>query len=340
MTYSNGFDYDAILPVLKGRLGWASGAGTARNFESFHALCTEQNLDDVRPDLEEDFEAYKDTLEDQIIQRCLSSVFNQPEFIEQALLHTRITETTTQSITNSSLFCGLRFIVVPDFRISTWIKTVTLLFTEAKTFNLYLYQEGKAAPIKTKEVTTVANTPTIVELTDWVLSYATAQTSVFYVGYFQDDLGTAQAMREQVRYNKTMQFAATSVQADAESGTTFNQSEVSYNLDTVGINAEVHAFRDYTSLIKRSPSLFDEAIGLSMVYFVIEMILNTTRSTATERVLKGINRIELTHYLYGSVPAMGVAKTTGLNDIVNQKFRQIRGSFFPSPKVQTVSLCS
>jgi hypothetical protein len=341
MSYSNGFDLAVVLPALKGRVGWQSDSPPVA-FESFHALCTEQNLRDTQPTeniSDSDFAAYKDQLEDQIIQRCLRSVFSRPEFLEQALLHNRLVGTRTALIQNEGLFCGLRFLTVPDFRISTWVKTVTLLFSEDVTFNLYLYQEGKAQPLKTQSVSALANTPTVVNLTDWILSYGGAQTAVFYVGYFQEDLGSAQAIREQVRYNKTMQFAATSVQAEALTATTFNQAEVTYDLDTVGLNAEVHAFRDYTLLVKRSPHLFDEVIGLSMVYFVVEQMLNTTRSNKTERKLQDFQRIELVHYLYGAVPVMGVAKVKGLSEVLQQKFSEIRGAFYPSAKIQTTTLC-
>lgn len=339
MNYTNGFDLDVVLPALKGRVGWQDGV--KRTYDSFHALCTEQNLRDIQPNesiTDVDFATYKDVLEDSIIQRCLSSVFNQPEYIEQALLHNRIPATTTDTITNTGLFSGLRFLVVPDFRIAVQVKTIVLLFDEDVTFDLHLFQEGTEAPVKTVSVTAVASKPTVVDLSDWVLSYAASGTSVFYVGYFQSDLGSAQAIREQVRCQRTTQFAAIPCQA-APQGLGFNQHEIAYGFDSIGLNAEVHAFRDYTGIIKRSPQLFDEAIGLSMVYYMIEQLLCSTRSNATERILKSVQRIELTHYLYGSVPAMGVAKTVGLNDLIGEKFRQIRQAFYPKPKIQTVSLC-
>jgi hypothetical protein len=340
--YTNGFDLDAVLPALKGRIGWSSESGNVRKFESFHALAQEQNLRDTQPTeniTDEAFTNYKDDLEDQIIQRCLSSVFSTPEYLDQVLLHKRIPGTAKQLITNTDQFCGLRIRIAPDFSISTWIKSVTLLFDSTITFHLYLYEDGNPEPLTTIEVDTVANVPTVFELEDLLLSYASLQSTNFYFGYYQNDLLNAKAIREQVCWNKTRCFGVDSFTID-RSKVASGEFNTSYTYDTFGINAEMHSFRDYTYKIVNAPHLFDEAIGLSMVYFLIEQILSTTRSTSAERILKsGFEKIELTHYLYGSVPAMGVAKITGLNEVINKKFSDIRESIFPKPKAITVNLC-
>lgn len=342
MSYSNGYDLAVILPALRGRVGWQSDTAV-RKFESFHALCTENNLKDIQPTENistSAFTTYKTELTDQIIQRCLSSVFSEGEYLEQVLLHKRIPGTVNEAISNTGIFCGIRIMVVPSFDVSVWVKSVTLFFNQAKTFNLYLYQDGQEEPVDTIEVTTDANIPTTLDIEDLVLSYAATGCNVFYLGYFQDDLDGAQAIREQVCYSKANHFSAVSINAPKLTATTFDQTAISYGYDTVGINAEVHALKDYTYKIKNAPHLFDEVIGLSMVYFLLEQIVSSTRSNATERVLKGAyEAIELKHYLYGSVPAMGVAKTTGLNEVLAQKFETIRNKFNPKTKAVTVSIC-
>jgi hypothetical protein len=339
MPYSNGFDTSVVLPALKGRIGWQSETGQVRNFESFHALCTEQNLKDVRTDTG-DFTAYKDGLQTSLVQRVLSSVFNRPEYIEQVLLHNRIETSPTESVSNSGKFVGIRFRVAPDFAISTQVKSLSLLFDGAATFNVYLYKVGTPAPIKTQSVTTTADTPVNVDLTDWIMSYGKERATTFYVGYFQDDLGSVKAIREQVYMNDFKCFSAYYFET-AKTGTArIDQSQTSFTSVPYGLTAEVHSFRDYTQKIVRMPYLFDEAIGLSMVYFLLEQIVSTTRSNATERILKGsFEAIELKHYLYGAVPAMGVAKTKGLNDVLNEKFETIRQAFNPTPKSVIVDLC-
>jgi hypothetical protein len=341
MKYSNGFDLDAILPALTSRVGWRS-ENLVRSFESFHALCTEQNLRDVQPTeniSDADFEDYRDSIKKDVIQRCLSSVFNEPEYIDQVLLHNRNPYQIRQVINSSDVFCGIRIRIIPDFGISTWIKTLTLFFDSNVTFNLYLYQDGNPQFLESVEVDAIANQPTVFDIEDLLLSYANYQSTVFYLGYYQNDLGSAKAIREQVCWSPSKAFGAYSFSMPRADVAKFNPAVFSY--DTYGINAELHSFRDYTYKILRSPHLFDEAIGLSMVYYVLEQIISTTRSNSTERILKGsFEAIELKHYLYGSVPAMGVAKTTGLNEIINKKFLDIRESFCPKLKAQTVSLCS
>jgi hypothetical protein len=340
MAYTNGFNSEVILPALKGRIGWRSASGVVRNFEEFHALCTEQNLRDVQPNAtitNDEWEIEKGKIEDGIINRCLSSVFSKPEYQEQVLLHRRWHGSVNQLIENSDLFVGIRIGIAPDFGITSVIKTVTLLFDSNVTFHLYLYQDGNPEPIGDVEVSAEANKPTVFDVDDLFLSYADTQSTVFYFGYFQNDLGSAKAIRQQVSWNVAKCFAARSF--------SMKRSEVpnflpSYSYDAYGINAEMHSFKDYTAKIKRSAHLFDEVIGLSMVAYVIEQILATTRSNSTDRILKGgIEKISLQHYLYGSVPAMGVAKTTGLNEMIQAKFEEVRNSFDPKPKAMTVSVC-
>lgn len=336
MKYSNGFDLDAVLPALTGRVGWRSES-LPRSFESFHALVTEQNLKDVQPTASIDnaaWAAYKTTIKNDVIQRCLSSIFNQAEYVDQVLLHNRIPSQQRRLVANEGKFVGIKIRIVPSFDYSTWIKTVTLLFNGNVTFNLYLYKDGESTELATVPVDAVADQYSIIDIEDLLLSYAETQATTFYLGYYQNDLGAVQAIREDVCWNKAKCFSAYSFTMGSLD---FNPS---YSFDTYGINAELHSFRDYTYRILRSSHLFDEAIGLSMVYFVLEQIISSTRSNATERVLKGsFDAIELKHYLYGSVPAMGVAKTTGLNEILQQKFLDIRESFYPKPKAQTVSVC-
>jgi hypothetical protein len=287
-----------------------------------------------------DFSTYKDQLEDQIIQRTIAQVFAVPEFLEQVLLHTRIPGTQNEQVTNQGRFCGIRFLIAPDFDVSVWLKSVTLYFSEAKTFNLYLYKDGQAEALQTTQVTTQANKPTVVSLSNVVLSYAKEGVNTFYLGYYQTDLGTTKAVREQVVRTGAKCFSAISMQATPTGAATFDQSQIAYGYDTIGMNLEVQSFRDHTYRIKTAPHLFDEVIGLSMVYFLLEQIVSSTRSNQTERTLKGAyDAIELKHYLYGAVPAMGVAKTTGLNEVLSQKFQEVRQAFYPKPKAQTVSLC-
>lgn len=341
MAFTNGFNYDVILPALKGRVGWRSDTGTLRSFESFHALCTEQNLRDVQPSesiSDSDFTALKDTLEDEIIQRCLSSVFSQPEQIEQALLHNRVGGSQRQTVTNSSKFCGISFRLAPAFDVSVSIKSVTLLFDEVRTFNLYLFRDGFPDPIETISVTTEANKPTELDITDLTLSYSTG-SSLYYLGYFQDDLAGAQAISEVVVCNQTKMFAAINMQAPSTGAAEFNQSEISYIDDgSIGLNVEVHSFRDYTAKIINSAHLFDEIIGLSMAAYVVEQIVYTVRSNGTERLLKAAVDSGMAYMdLNGSIPISDSPKIQGLQRRIEEKRKALREVFYSKKKSVVVN---
>jgi hypothetical protein len=343
MAYLNGLDMSVILPALTGRIGWRSESPDIASFESFHSLCTEDNLRATQPDAditELEFTALKETLAAENIQRTLLAVFSKPEQIQQVLLHNRLPGSLRTTIDNSGEFRGLRFTIAKDFGIANQVKTVTLVFDGVRTFNLYLFKEGTAAPIETKEVTTVANTPTVIDLEaeGWIMNYPASGECVYYLGYFQDDLAAVKAVREQVRFNHTICFSAECISAQPLTSSTFNQEQISYNsYDANGINAEVHSFRDYTYKVKRSAQLFDELIGLQMVVKVLEQIVSSTRSNITERILKeGFDKAQLVHYLNGAVPISGAASTKGLRGVVADKIEAVRNAFFPKSKISIV----
>jgi len=351
--YSNGFDINSVLSSLTKRLGWRQPtlAGSpvlnadnlqstsGRYFQSFHSLVTIAKIKDVCEDKnisDADFNTYLTNLQQDAIMRSLNEVFREPELIEQKLIYTRFA-TMDQPVDNSGLFVGYIINVANDFGISTQINSSTLYFDQDCSFNLYLFQDGVKAPLQTIPVNCVAFQRTVVEFDSLVLNFKTGQK--YYFGYFQSQLGSSRAIREQVEtWATTRCFEAYTFQAPAtENNTDFNHNYRQYGFLPMGVNLEMISFRDHTQKILRKANLFDEVVGLQVAAMVIEEIVMTTRTNKDERQIgeiAGKIYAELNQaYATEAVPIM-----PGLKSRIAGELKRLRQTFFPDQKPMSISM--
>lgn len=353
--YSNGFKYSEVLTAMLSRLGWRQGTvtvptltsankttGSGRYFNDFHALVTVKNIKDTveDPDISDsDFNTYLQDLQEAVISECLNRVFSPKYFDEPKMLFDRLDGESSQA--NSGLFVGYKIRPANDNDVTVQVNSLTLLFDGAATFNIYLFHEKKATALKTQSVTTVANQQVKVDLTEWYLSALNGSTTggSFYIGYFQDDLGSVKAINEDADWNyNTFCFKYESAYCDIVSSTTINSDGYSGSV-TNGLNLEVSSFRDYTKKIIRNVSLFDNVIGYGMAVKVLEgIIYSTSASNGNERALKEVIA-EATYDLTGVIPVAGTAKKKSLRDDYNSALEVLHSNFFPNPKAQTINLC-
>jgi hypothetical protein len=343
MKYSNGYDMDAVLPALTGRLAWRSDDETSasgRYFEDFHALCRLDNLKSTI-EIDADIDDYLSSLQSSVIARCLNGVLNETEFIEEVWLHDRIINSQDTPIENGAAFCGYRIKIPKAFDKSVWIRSATLFFDSVKSFKLYLFQEGKQSPIQSFDVTSEANGKASVDFQNLVLSYSVYKGDVFYLGYFQSDLGTTKALQEQVCENKTLCFGAMPCIAQATGSTSFNQKYVALNTYPYGLNLEVATFNDFTGVVKKNAFLFDELQGLCMAYAVLDQIRMNTRSNGTERKLQEVfDPVTIQMELNGAAPISDGPKIKGLSERIEREMQRVKQSFYPKQKAVIHSLCS
>lgn len=357
-NYTNGFNLSAIISRLLNRIGWRQStiakyailspenqsSVSQRYFNDFHALCTIPNLRQCQEDAEisdADFNTYLQSLQRSVIMRSLNAVFQEPDDLEHVLLFERNTR-IEQAQDNSGLFVGYEIKLAQSFDIAVQIDSVRLYFDQDVTFPLYLFKEGKKSPIWSTVVTATAFEATVIDFSDLVLNYISSQTkgATFFFGYFQDDLGAARAIREQVEtWNKTLCFSAGAITAPVIGPQQLNSSLRYITNLPYGLNLEMSSFRDHTQLIIKKANVFDNAVGLQMVYSVLEQILYSTRSNEKERILKeGFGSAGLMLELKGAIPASEVAKTTGLQSKIESELARLQKTFFPKPKGQTYNL--
>jgi hypothetical protein len=352
--YSNGFDMNLVLPAMRRRLGWRQptlagspvlsadnlNSASQRFFgQSFHAMCTINTLKANQEDnalSDDDFNTFLLNLQDDMIMRGLNEVFRELELIEQVLLYTRFGYNDIP-VLNSGFFVGYVINIANDKSISTKINSATLYFTEDVSFNLYLYEDGVKSPILSIPVTASAWERTRVDFDgadtpELVLKFVRGRR--YYFGYFQNDLGAAQGIREQIdEWAYTLCFEAYPLSAPAtEDGFGFNHNYRQFPFLPGGINLEMISFKDHTEKIIRNANLFDEMQGLQMAAFALELINNSVRTDATQRITEQKSQrtfMELNQaYATKEVPI-----TPGLKSRIDREIKRLRDTFFPKQKM-------
>lgn len=313
---------------------------TARWFEQMHPLCTLTNLAAV---IEQDlstgtpFNNFLQDLEQGVIMTLLNGVFCEPQLIESTLIWDRQLR-NDNLYSNMGKFVGYRFYVAPG-EFALQISRASFMFNGNASFNLYLFQDMKKAPLYTIPVTVTGNDETYVDLPEWILNYTSplAQGGTFYLGYFQNDLGNVQALDQFVsRWNQSLAFGYTTFEALQITGQQdFVRIQVPYTYRTYGMNLEVQTYKDFTNRVIKNASLFDEAIGLTMACVVLGYQGYSTRTNSAERMTK-----EMAALIYGEINNSGKAYmlnpyVAGLKMQIQREINRIHDNFFGCKEIIT-----
>lgn len=359
MNYTNGFDIDLVLPALQQRLGWRqptvaksptisdqnSTSLSGRNFgQSFHAMCTISNLKANQEDpaiSDADFNQYLSDLQNDLIMRSLNEVFRSQELIEQMLLYTRFGYNDIP-IVNGGQFVGYVINIANDKGIAAAINFLTLYFTETVSFPIYLYEDGVKDPLLIFNVTVDAWERTLWELDgsdgdhpQIVLKFVKGRR--YYLGYYQNDLGDAQGIREQIDcWATSLCFEAYPLSAPLDgAGFGFNHNYRQFPFLPGGINMEMISFRDHTEKIIRKANLFDEMQGLQMAAFALELINNSMRTSKDQRQSEQQSQQQFIE-LNQAFASKEVPVTPGLRSRIDREMIKLKQTFFP--KQTAVSL--
>lgn len=351
---TNGFNIGKVMTTLQGRLGWnqptlagmpvISGqnqaATSGRYYEDGHASCTIQKIYANQDDpliSDAGFNALLQKMDRRVIMRSLNAVFNRAQMIEHGVVYERMSNIRNVPVPNSGNFCGYR-IKVANGNYSVMVNNVALFFNGVATFNLYLFNDLTLAPLKVQSVTTLANSQTVIDL-DWILTYVdNNKGGLFYIGYFQDDLGSVLAVDEQLNmWADSKIYGAWPFQSPRVAGQLdFNRINPSVVFRTYGMNMEMSSYRDYTEVILRNAHLFDEARLLCMAIQVIELIKNSTRTNSVSR--QSNDMIKLDYDLELAFPTKEAPFMAGLKAQLVREFERINCNFFPKREPTNVSI--
>lgn len=346
---TNGYNIQKVMTVMQGRIGWKQptlsgmpvisgqnqSSTSGRYYADFHTSCTIQKIYAAQEDKDistADFNALLYGMDQSVIMRSLNAIFNRPQLIEHGLVYERMSNIRAVPVPNQGNFCGYR-IKVSSGDYSVMINTLALYFNGVSTFNIYLFNDLTAAPLKTQSVTTVANSQTVVNL-DWIISYISDNKGgLFYIGYFQNDLGSVQAIDEQLNmWDASKIFGAWPFQSLQIGSLDFNRINPSVVFRTYGLNMEMSSYRDFTQTITQNAHLFDEARGLCMAIQVLELIKNSSRTNSTERQANEMSKIEYDVNL--AFPTKEYPFMAGLKSQLAREFQRINQGFFPKAEAQ------
>jgi hypothetical protein len=317
------------------------GTTSGRFYEYFHPLCTLANLRLVQANMalsDADFQTMLSDLEQGVIMSLLNGVFNEPQMLESTLIFDRQLRNDIP-YTNYGNFVGYRIYVAPG-EYAAQISRASFMFNGNTSFNLYLFQDMKKNPLYTIPITVVGGDETYVDLPDWILNYTgpMAQGGVFYLGYFQNDLGSVLALDQFVnRWNESLAFGYTAFEAVQPDPSVYDfvRIQVPYTYRTYGMNLEIQTYKDFTNRVIKNASLFDEAIGLTMACIVLGYEAYSTRSNSTERITK-----EMAMQIYGEINNSGEASdinpyVAGLKQQIKREIGRIHRNFFGDKRIQT-----
>lgn len=352
MVSTNGFDYNAVYDALKNRVLWRSQGGTSdslRYFEDFHPLNDTNILDEMRPSDGTTLTAYLNGLSSAVIMECLNAVYNRPQVIDQTkLCFYRLDNTVLvqQPAQNEGQFVGLKVILGKKDK-AIRFSSLELFFTETVTFNMYLYNDMTLPPVYTKSVTAQAGEQTIIDLsTDVILNYLTPTINkggIWYFGYYQNDLGSSQAVYYPIVNSQFYAAAIWSYSApteiDIQGNRNFQRNVIGSNNLTYGLNLEVSTYVDATNTIVQAAGsgLFDELIGQVMAVRSVTNQIFSYRTNATQRNIADSRIQQLYGELNGYKADSESPYVMGLKDIVNRTIKTVKGSF-QKEKINTVGI--
>ena len=296
--YTNGIDITECLNSLQSRIGWEQSTKSdapvlspenlesfsGRYFQDFHPLVTPENIKYAQDNAmitDDQLNEYLNKRVRASITNVLTSVFSENQIIEQSKVYKRIGQNDLL-INNSDLFVGYEINVANDKKKKVQITECSLYLDTEVTFNLYLFEDGNPGSILTREVTSSPDKLTKIKLDNVYLS----SHGKYFFGYFQSDIGDAKAYLENVYCKKPAYCYSADSMYSKQNGTDFDRNNICYPSQPYGFNLEITSFKDVTETILTNPTMFDELIGMSVTIWVLELLLNNSRSNRNERITK------------------------------------------------------
>jgi len=353
---SNGFNLLKVFAAFTDRLGWRQptlstfkpvlsadnlASASHRTYESFHAMSRLPPLLAAQPDpniSSDDFNSMLQYMEQDCITRCLNAVFCEPQMVEHDLIYSRISNIRQVVIPNTGNFAGYR-IKVSDGDYACLLNKVAFFFDGVVSFNLYLFNDLTLLPLVTIPVTTMANSQTVVDLSLLINYISDNKGGLFYLGYFQDDLGDVHALDEQLNmWDDSKLYGAYPFQSPRVAGQLdFNRINPSVVFRSYGMSVEVSTYNDFTQRIIENASMFDEARGLLMAVMVIEEIRYSQRTNAQERIAAEVSK-NLQMDVNLAAPGMQQPYVAGLNYRLEREFKRLYKTFFPAREPASVGI--
>lgn len=346
------FRPDLVISALFTRVGWKqptlSGyailtgdnleSQSGRYFDEYHSAVTIRNIKETMEDesiSDPNFNTWLENKQKACINKVLQGVFNQNYIIENLHLYSRGGDRNRELVTSQGKFVGYRFNIGNNTSYLTTVNSISLLFDSVESFTLRCFHSTKGE-IWTKEVTTLAGEETKYNISDLIFSLSsdTYGPGDFYLGYFQDEINGNAIDFDPIYWNAGSIFGYRPIEVDKDGSNIDIESSIETS-ETYGINVELSSYRDFTNIIVRNASLFDEAIGLQMAVDVIEQIIFSSRSNRIERISKEFAQALYTD-LNQDMPVDDAPYSAGLKNRLKRELQRLNKNFLPKDTIQTI----
>ncbi len=356
MSLSNIMRLSAVLPVLTPRLGWTipteagygfvdcdnnkSTTGMYFDDDIVHPAVSIKNIMDTQKDpklIDDPVKAnkYLRQITNSVWISVLEDIFTEPQTIENAVLYKRYDNTEKRIEKNSGKYRGLFFdICEGDF--SVIINSVVLMFDKDVQFKLNLFHED-AGKIHSWTVNCKANKPTKLNLGQLLSSEPSYSLGgKYFLAYDETDLNGANPVRiESYQHEYTIVNVGT-FEAKRLGEYDFEMQNYSEVFDMVGINADITCAYDLTNSVLQNAHVLDKLVKLTMASKVIDIIINSPRSNATERITRELmNKYNSENNL---VTTSEMPYMSGLKSEIKKELEKVRKSFKRVYKTQIANL--
>lgn len=339
LPLTNGFNFNFLYPAISNRVLWFSQGAVSdsqRYYEDGHPLANTSILDAIRPQDNTTLAAYLSNKQRSIIMECINAIFNAPQVIDEAKLCFYRSDVMLypQPVTNQGQFVGIKmYMSQGDY--SVIFNSLELYFNANVSFNMYLYNDMTMPPIAVIPVTAQANQQTIINLKQSVINTYLSPSNkggIIYFGYYQADLGTAQAVyypiNNQLFHPVKLWAYSSPVTTDSQGNRNFVRNNIGANNLTYGMNLEVCTFVDPTENIISNSHLFDELFILKMAEKCIKDIIFSYRSNGIQRVMSGIPELkQLYAELDGYKIDDEVPYVIGLKSQISREVKRVKDGF-------------
>lgn len=309
-------------------------------YQDASALVTIQNIKEAQQAItisDEEFNTYLKQLQEScIIEVCRAITANEADYIQDVNLFP-YEKSFKNTINKRGRFVGFLFEPYGNVSIIGKLSYVELCFNEDVTFNLYMYNSNKpSTPIQTLEVNALANQAMVIPL-EWFISDDIGHKGgSFYVGYFEDDLGTAKATKKDYdlsSWQRDVKCFYTRPISLSHTGSTIDVTSVINESDTYGINYIVGIYNDYTELLIRNKNLLWSAIQLEMGEKILTVLRTTTRLNGNNNSLS-VSTDDVNFDLFGN----DKLKIDGILTKKRREIDSIRKMLFYSPLIRRRTL--
>ncbi len=307
---------DITVPVAR----QASSSG--RYFQEFHPA---MRLDKVKACLpsQMSLDTYLDEVEDQGVKRVLSMIRthrldNQTAknvLVEDDLFF-KWGNKISNEITNTGAFVGYCIEMRPDIGIMSVLKGIAMhINADVTDLTIYIYKQGKEAPVATFDQSFTALDASFKKIEQKLYSDGDISGGEYYIGYYQDDLGTTainydefdwvkgpcggcdggKSLSKWKNLNRHLQgISSFYVSSPPAQGELWDKQDMEFvNNRTWGLNFRISVECNLNAFVARHKHLLDEAIGLAVTQSILNEIKFSNQRNFVEEDLKMMSARDL-----------------------------------------------